>query len=222
MTFFAVSMALVEAALVIHLRTIYYGEDVVEVFPLKIFSTRDLNIELAREAATLVMIMSVALLAEKGFARVTAAFVYVFGVWDICYYGWLKAIIGWPQGWMEWDVLYLIPWPWFGPWLTAVLIALMFAIWGGWMLHRDTQVQFARAAIILFVLGAVLALAAFLLPAVPLLSGGADAFRNYTPVSFPWVPYGAGYLLMLAGLWRGSTGSPQRHVAICASVVIAR
>ncbi len=199
---FAVAMAHVEAALVIHLRTIYYGTDTLAVFPLSIFSQRDLNIELAREAATIIMILSVAMLTEKGFTRVFAAFVYVFGVWDIFYYAWLKVMIGWPQGWLEWDVLFLIPWPWFGPWITPALIALMFTVWGGRTLYRQSEVRFNRVSTSLFVVGAAIVLAAFLLPAAPLLAGGEDAFRDYTPTKFPWILYGAGYVLMLAALWR--------------------
>ncbi len=202
LTVFAVAMAQVEAALVVHLRTIYYGTESLAVFPLAIFSQRDLTIELVREAATLVMILSVAAIAEKGATRIFAAFVYVFGVWDICYYVWLKVMIGWPQAWLEWDVLFLIPWPWFGPWLTPALIALMFTVWGGRILYRPSEARFTRVATTLFVLGAAIALAAFLLPAAPLLAGGEAAFRDYTPNEFPWLLYGTGYLLMLAALWR--------------------
>jgi len=204
LTLFSVAMAHVEAALVVHLRTIYYAENPLAIFPLAILSQRDLNIELAREVATVVMILSVALLAEKGFIRVFAAFVYVFGLWDIFYYIWLKLMIGWPQGWLEWDVLFLIPWPWFGPWITPVLIALAFVVWGGWTLYRKTHARFTRVSTTLFVLGTALALATFLLPGVPLLAGGTDAFRNFTPAAFSWTLFGVGYMLMLGALWRVS------------------
>ncbi len=205
LTLFSIAMAHVEAALVVHLRTIYYADNPLEIFPLTILSQRDLNIELAREVATVVMILSVALLAEKSFTRVIAAFVYVFGLWDICYYIWLKHMIGWPQSWLEWDVLFLIPWPWFGPWIAPALIALMFVAWGGWTLYQKTHPCFAWDSTTLFMLGAALALATFLLPGVPLLAGGTDAFRNFTPVAFPWILFGVGYLLMLVALWRVST-----------------
>ena len=205
LTLFSIAMAHVEAALVVHLRTIYYADNPLEIFPLAILSQRDWNIELAREVATVVMILSVALLAEKGFTRVFAAFVYVFGVWDICFYIWLKLMIGWPQSWMEWDVLFLIPWPWFGPWITPALIALMFVVWGGWTLYQKTHPRFTWDSTTLFTLGAALALATFLLPGVPLLAGGTDAFRNFTPPAFSWSLFGIGYLLMLVALWRVST-----------------
>lgn len=211
LTLFSIAMAHVEAALVVYLRVIYYPGNLLDVFPLAILSERDFGIELFRETATLVMIMTVALIAEKGLARVSAAFLYVFGMWDIWYYAWLKLMIGWPQSWMEWDVLFLIPWPWFGPWITPVLFALMFVAWGGWTLYSDKQLRIGRNAILLFALAAAVGLAAFLLPAVPLLEGGTEAFRNFTPAEFPWFVYCTGYLLMLAGLWRASTNQEKKH-----------
>lgn len=205
LTLFSIAMAHVEAALVVHLRTIYYPADPLSIFPLNIMSSRDLGIELAREFATVIMILSVALLSEKGFTRIFAAFVYVFGLWDIFYYIWLKLMIGWPQSWLEWDVLFLIPWPWFGPWITPALIALMFVLWGAWTLSQKTERRFTTMPTALFTAGAVLALAAFLLPGLPLLAGGTQAFRDFTPTEFAWPLFSIGYVLMLAGLLRVST-----------------
>jgi hypothetical protein len=202
---FAIAMAQVEATIVVYLRDIYYGENPLEIFPLNIMSPRDLGIELVRETATIVMILSVALLAEAGFMRVFAAFVYVFGLWDIFYYVWLKLMIGWPQSWFEWDVLFLIPWPWFGPWITPALIALMFVVWGGRILTRQSAKRFTWVSTTLFVTGTLMALATFLLPGVPLLPGGTEAFRDYEPSDFSWGLFSVGYILMLIGLVQVST-----------------
>ena len=127
-------MALVEAAIVVHLRHLYYPLDPRQLFPLTLLSHADLALELGREVATVIMMAAVAVLAERGWARRFAAFVFVFGVWDLAYYGWLKLLLDWPRHWLEWDVLFLIPWPWFGPWLAAALIAALFTLWGGWVL----------------------------------------------------------------------------------------
>lgn len=210
LTLFAIAMAHVEAALVVHLRSLYYPGDPLSIFPPAILSERDLNIELAREAATLVMLFTVALLAAQGPTRVFAAFVYSFGMWDVFYYVWLKAMIDWPQNWLEWDVLFLIPWPWFGPWIAPVLIALMFVAWGAWILSRPGRHRFTAVSLALFSVGVLLTLASFLSPAVPLLSGGAEAFRSFLPQSFPWALFGSGYLLMLLGLWRVAATTSER------------
>ena len=200
LTLFAVAMAIVEAAIVVHLRSVYYPDDPLAIFPLSILSTRDLFIELAREAATVVMILSVALLSERGFIRVFAAFLYMFGVWDVFYYVWLKAMIGWPVAWLEWDVLFLIPWPWLGPWLAPVMIALLFVAWGGKVLASTNEIRLTAGPALLFVAGSLISLASFLMPAISLLSGGPEAFVGFTPGGFRWGPFFAGFLLMAVGL----------------------
>lgn len=203
LTLFAIAMAHVEASLVVHLRSLYYPGNPQTLFPLVILSHRDLAIELARELATVVMIGTVALLAARGATRVFAAFTYVFGLWDLCYYLWLKQMIGWPVSWAEWDVLFLIPWPWLAPWITAALIAVLFCLWGGWVLLAAPDARLRRSDITLFVAGSLLALAAFLGPAFPLLAGGEVDFRGFRPTDFNGLLYLAGYLLMAVGLWRG-------------------
>jgi len=202
LSLFAISMAYLEAAVVVYLRSLYYPDDPLVIFPLRVLSRYHLPIELARELATLIMILSVARLAERGLARVFAAFVYVFGVWDIFYYLWLKLIVGWPVSWLDWDILFLIPWPWLGPWIAPVFIAALFTLWGGWVLASARRYRWTWGNAALIVAGAVLALAAFLQPAWPLLAAGEEAFRRYRPGGFWWGLYAPGYLLMATGLLR--------------------
>ena len=199
---YAIAMALVEAAVVVHLRHVYYPENPLALFPLRLLNPGDLVLELAREFATLIMILVVALLAAHGFVRRFAAFVYVFGLWDLFYYIWLKVYLGWPSRWLEWDVLFLIPWPWFGPWLAPALIALLFALWGGWTLATPAELRLRRSDALLFVTGTLLALASFLAPAWPLLAGGAAAFHGWTPGTFAWPLYLAGLAFMATALLR--------------------
>ncbi len=204
LTLYAVAMAYVEAALVVHLRHLYYAENPLAIFPLRLMSHADLGIELAREAATLVMILSVALLAARTTSRRFAAFVYVFGLWDLGYYGCLKLLIDWPQTWLEWDVLFLIPWPWLGPWLTPAAIGLLFAVWGARALLADNSPRFTLRRSLLFLLGAALGLGAFLWPGARLLPGGEAAFEGYQPAGFPWAVYAAGLACMTASLFMDS------------------
>ncbi|NIP71795.1 MAG: hypothetical protein GWO16_01615 [Gammaproteobacteria bacterium] len=200
LTVFAIAMGCFEAVLVVHLRHLYYPEDPLTIFPPRLLTEADLVLELAREAATAVMILCVAWLAERGFVRVFAAFVYVFGLWDIFYYVWLKATIGWPVTWGEWDVLYLIPWAWLGPWLTPVVIAVLFVLWGGFVITSRRGYRFTKTAAMIFLIGTFLALAAFLQPALPLVARGLEAFRRFEPGGFWWGLYIPGVLLMGLGL----------------------
>jgi hypothetical protein len=202
LTAFAVAMALVEAAIVVYLRHLYYPEDPLRIFPLRLLSDADLVLEWARELATVVMILSVAWLTEKGLLRSFAAFVFVFGLWDIFYYAWLKLLLGWPAEWLEWDVLYLIPWPWFGPWLAPTFIALLFVLWGAWVLLSERHYGFTPLAIILFFVGVVLALVTFLHPGLTLLALGREGFRGYVPNDYSWGLFMTGWVLMATGLWQ--------------------
>ena len=197
---YAIAMACVEAALVVYLRMLYYPDTPLAIFPLRLLSDAHFVMELTRELSTALMILSVAWLAERDVARRFAAFVFVFGLWDIFYYAWLKLFIGWPVTLAEWDVLFLVPWPWFGPWLAPVAIALVFVLWGGWVLATARTPHWSAGRIALFLTGALLALAAFLAPGAMLLPQGIDGFRGYVPGAFPWWLFLPGVVTMTTAL----------------------
>jgi hypothetical protein len=200
LTLYGVSMACLEAVVVVYLRQHYYPDDLLAIFPPRALSEIALAIEIVREAATMLMILSVAALAQRDPRRIFAAFAYVFGVWDVFYYVWLKVFLGWPVSWTEWDILFLIPWAWLGPWLTPVLIALLFVAWGGWVLLFGARLRFTAANLALFVSGTSLCLAAFLQPAFLLLPRGIDALAGFVPGRFWWHLFIPGYILMAVGL----------------------
>jgi len=203
---YAGAMALVEAAVVVYLRRLYYPDDPLAVFPMRIWPMRDLLLELGREAATVAMILAVALLSVRGPVRRTAAFLFVFGVWDLCYYLWLKAALGWPVSWTEWDILFLIPWPWLAPWVAPAAAALLFVLWGAPILAREEETAVPRRAWALAVAGLGLMLASFLAPALPLF-GDPAALAAYVPGRFPWWLYLPGATLLAAGLVAGRPGA---------------
>jgi len=125
---FSIAMALVEAAVVVYLRALYYPEGF--AFPLKMITARHLIVELGREAATILMLVSVAALIGKRFWEKFAYFIICFGFWDIFYYVWLKLALGWPSSLLDWDILFLIPLPWIGPVIAPVSIAIMMILAG--------------------------------------------------------------------------------------------
>jgi len=122
---FAAAMAFVEAAIVIYLRALIGGGP---LFPMKDLPPTLLTVEIAREGATLVLLLCVASLAVGGGARRLGAFLLAFAVWDIFYYLWLYLATGWPAGVTDWDILFLIPLPWVGPvWSVLLLCTGMLA-----------------------------------------------------------------------------------------------
>jgi hypothetical protein len=202
-------MAWVEAAVVVYLRRLYYPDGQLTLFPMRVWRTSDLLVELAREAATIAMILAVALLAVPGRTRRVAAFLYVFGVWDLFYYLWLKLALGWPVSWADWDILFLIPWAWLAPWFTPAVVALLFALWGGGVLAREAETVVPRRAALLAAAALSLVLASFLEPALPLVGQSAAAATQFVPSRFLWAVYLPGVALLASGLLIGRPG----HIA---------
>jgi len=119
---FALAMGWFEAAVVVYLRELYYPDGF--RFPIVLATPRVAAVEIAREAASLLMITVVAWLAGRRFPERFGAFMLVFGVWDLFYYAFLWLILGWPGSLADWDVLFLIPLPWVAPVWAPMAVAL--------------------------------------------------------------------------------------------------
>jgi len=118
---FATAMGFLEAICVVYLRNNLFspGTETQEI----VAQLGRFGIEHVREACTIVMLATVAWLAASHFRTRTAMFFLMFGVWDITYYIGLRLFSGWPGSLLEWDCLFLIPVPWFGPVLAPVLVS---------------------------------------------------------------------------------------------------
>ena len=71
-----------------------------------------LTVEVFREAATLLMLVSLAMLSAARACERWAVFLWAFAVWDITYYAALWATVRWPFSLENQDVLFLLPVPW--------------------------------------------------------------------------------------------------------------
>jgi len=131
---FAIAFAFVESSVVTYLRAIYYPEGF--SFPLRMLGTSHALVELTREFATIVMLVSVGMLAGSTRWQKFGYFLIAFGVWDIFYYVWLKVILNWPATMLDWDILFLIPIPWIGPVIAPVLISIVM-IGSGFLIIRQ-------------------------------------------------------------------------------------
>ena len=126
---FAAAMACVESAVVYYLRTMIDRIVPYQPHPLPLIGGLG-PAELVREAATLIMLLAVGLLAGRTWRSRLGYSAMAFGVWDILYYVFLKVLCGWPHSLMDWDILFLIPMPWWGPVLAPVSIAALLIMWG--------------------------------------------------------------------------------------------
>ncbi|HXO86479.1 MAG TPA: hypothetical protein VN803_13245, partial [Gemmatimonadales bacterium] len=131
---FAVAFAAVESAVVVYLRALA-GAAPLSVLQYQL-PPHLLTIEVAREAATLVMLITVATIAGRTAWEGFLYFAFAFGLWDIFYYVWLRVFIGWPPSLLTWDVLFLIPVPWIGPVLAPVVVSLCLVGGALWLLSR--------------------------------------------------------------------------------------
>jgi hypothetical protein len=91
-----------------------------------------LTLETLREAATIVMLASVAMLGARRARERWAIFLWCFALWDLAYYAGQWATVRWPQSLLSPDVLFLIPEPWLAqvwfPILVSGLTALAVAL----------------------------------------------------------------------------------------------
>lgn len=141
---FAVAFGFVEASVVVYLRgalgmlpgvqgtladvarlssSAYQQAYTVDQFPKSL-----LRVETLREAATMVMLVSVALLAERRLRERWAIFLWTFALWDLTYYFALRATVGWPGSLTDTDILFLIPVPWLAQIWFPVLVSGLTAL----------------------------------------------------------------------------------------------
>ncbi len=197
---FAIAMAWVESATVAYLRTLLNRVEPYQNRPLPIISLF-VGTELAREAATVIMLLSVALLAGKTWRGRWGYFMVAFGVWDIFYYVFLKVIVGWPHSLFDWDVLFLIPLPWWGPVLSPVLISIILIIAGILMTDPDgTASRFTPSKVswVLCAAGLIIALYVFMATAIHDLLGGSRGIHNVLPTQFNWPLFDIALLMLSA------------------------
>jgi hypothetical protein len=148
-------------------------------------TARLLPLELAREAATMVMLASVALALAPFRRQWLAAFAVAFGVWDLSFYLFLKLWTGWPASLLTWDVLFLIPAPWSAPVLAPVLVSVAMVGCGLAALRRPVRFRVIHWTGL--ALGCLLIWLSFLLDYRHILAGGL-------PQRFAWPLFLAGGL----------------------------
>jgi hypothetical protein len=185
---FAAAMAWVEAAVVAYLRILIDRIDPYQPNPLPLGGGIGAT-ELVREAATLAMLLLVGVLAGST-ARSRLGFAAAaFGAWDLLYYLFLRVITGWPQTLLDWDVLFLIPLPWWGPVIAPAAIAALMIAGGTLLALGDGPGQpllAGRAAWGGATAGAALALYSFTAEAWAAVPDGAEHVRRVLPNEFSW------------------------------------
>jgi len=195
---YAAAMAWVESAVVYYMRTMIDRIEPYQPMPLPVVRNMGFA-EFVREAATMMMLLTVGVLAGRTWRSRLGYAALAFGVWDILYYVYLKVLCGWPHSLLDWDILFLLPLPWWGPVLAPVSIAAVLIAWGTLASQFEDQ-RLARTADwrarVLGFIGAGLALYVFMADAIQVADQGVDALRNLLPVRFNWPVFSVALLLM--------------------------
>lgn len=197
---FAVGMAWVESASVFYLRTVVDRIQPYQANPLPISGAFG-PVELVREAATLVMLLAVGMIAGRTWQQRLAYTAIAFGVWDILYYAFLRIMTDWPRSMLDWDILFLLPLPWWGPVLAPVSIAALMIVWGTLATQFDDAAPVTSLRRSLWAVsgcGIALALYVFMADAVHMLPADADAMRQTLPTRFNWPLFMTAFALMAA------------------------
>lgn len=193
---YAAAMAWVESAVVFYLRVEINRINPYQPDPLPMTTLDFGRVELVREAATLMMLLAVGWLAGRTRHERLGYSLVAFGVWDILYYVFLLPMTGWPQSLFDWDILFLLPLPWWGPVLAPVSIAALMIVCG--ILMSQLDAAGSRWAWLLNVTGVGVALYVFMADAIKVVGSGIEAVRTVLPVAFNWPLFGVALLLMSA------------------------
>lgn len=210
---FASAMALLESAVVVYLRELYFPAGF--AFPIPTIEGTIASIEFWREVATLIMLFAVGWLAGHNFMSRLGWFLVAFGIWDIFYYIFLFLFLGWPTSLWEWDILFLVPFPWVGPVICPVLISIVMIIWGAFCASKIKSLYLFKWQTLLLLVGSGVCIFSFceeylgflynndLLDHFITLVPGSAVYNHspeYLPTHFSWLLFASGFTLILTAV----------------------
>ena len=127
---FSIAMAHLEGVVVVYLRkTLGITDTESNIVSLERFPKRYIFIERTREVATIVMLLTLALLVGTSWLDKMIVFLWTFAIWDLFYYVSLYLLIKWPSKFTTIDALFLIPRPWIAPvWVPISISSIIIII----------------------------------------------------------------------------------------------
>lgn len=216
LSIFGIAMGLLEAIVVVYLRQLYYpqGFD----FPLSPLTPQMLSVEWLREIATIIMLVTIGIIAGKNYLQKFSYFLYSFAIWDIFYYVGLKKLLNWPPSFFTWDILFLIPVTWIGPVLAPIICSLTMILLAGSIVclqERGYTVKIKLSEWGLILLGAFMIFCTFiwdyskiiiqegLLSSFWILANNEyfqQKISQYKPTYYNWYLFAFGEILILCAL----------------------
>jgi len=213
---FSIAMGYMESAIVIYLRELYYPHGF--NFPLMPLQPSIGLVELFREAATIIMLLSIGVLTAKTASLRFAHFILCFAIWDLCYYLFLWIFLGWPESLFTWDILFLIPVPWVGPVITPCIVSVTMMILALSIIYfhgRAVDTKLKAKEWGLFISGSIIIIISFMWDYLSYIytvnsTKITDTFtdqhkmlseiKDYVPVDFNWGLFLIGEVILLYGI----------------------
>jgi hypothetical protein len=215
LTLFGLAVGFLESAVVVYLRELYYPLGF--SFPLSSMKASIALTEILRELSTLIILFSIAGLAGHNRKQRVAWFFYIFAIWDLFYYVFLKVLIDWPETLFTWDILFLIPTTWTGPVITPILVSITMILLTALLLWMDQEahsITIGWGLKLNLLLGSGLVFLSFIwdyssymLNRLTLSELGdtqkvEQALQHYIPDQFNWWMFMAGLLTVYYGLYK--------------------
>ena len=198
-TIYAIAMGYLESAVVIYLRQSAFGNST-QLFPFKFLEPQLGGVELIRESATIIMLLSVGYLAGKNRFQQWMFFVFTFAVWDIFYYVFLRLFTGWPATLGDFDVLFLFPVIWVSPVICPILISLLLSSASALLIFlsgKTDKLSISRLNLTILLLGGATIFYSFTEQVLHILfQRGPRGIENYSPLPFDWRLFSAGFLAL--------------------------
>lgn len=209
-----IGLAYIESAVVVYLRELIYPQGF--TFPMPVVNQLVIKTEIWRELATLLILTSIGAIAGRRFTEKFAWFIYSFAVWDIFYYVFLKLLINWPESFMTWDILFLIPITWSGPVITPLIVTVLMIILSFVIFYYESKnkaiITWSDWSILL--IGSILLIIAFCWDYTSFIFKGhtwqqLNALSNeeltvisalYVPQSFNWWMFSVAVVVLFAGI----------------------
>jgi hypothetical protein len=205
---FSIAMGFLETAVVVYLRLLYYPQGF--GFPLVVLSPEVGAVEIFREAATVIMLLGVGILAGTTPRQRLAFFLMAFATWDLFYYIFLKVFLDWPASLLTWDILFLIPAPWVGPVLSPVLVSCTMLMFSGIIMrkeHLGISMPIGGRNWFLILGGSLVIVISWMWDYVAYSGRISDSpdkamevLSTYVPTHFNWWLFGIGEMLIVIGL----------------------
>ena len=135
------------------------------------------------------MLAAVGIIAGKNKVQRFAYFLISFAVWDIFYYVFLKVFIDWPENFMTWDILFLLPVAWIGPVIAPITLSLLMIAIALMLIAKNTPLNWKEWT--LYISGAFISILSFTVDFVSYLrenEGNTELYKEVGALSLTYVP----------------------------------